>query len=152
MLLIGVQGLLGGLTVTQLLRFDIVTAHLGTALLFFSSMLAIGTLLLLPYKSTGTVGRLPWVGLGAVVLVYFQCLLGGWSGLAGCPPVFWPEGIVPGHEQSFAGHRACFHCGAWAYPDGLAHPCPDLPFCAGWGIGPVYVWRFNWCWALPPFA
>jgi len=78
-LLIGVQGLLGGLTVTQLLRFDIVTAHLGTALLFFSSMLAIGTCLL-PYKSTGTVGRLPWVGLGAVVLVYFQCLLGGLVG------------------------------------------------------------------------
>lgn len=28
------QGVLGGLTVTELLRFDIVTAHLGTALLF----------------------------------------------------------------------------------------------------------------------
>jgi cytochrome c oxidase assembly protein subunit 15 len=32
--LILLQGVLGGLTVTQLLRFDIVTAHLGTALLF----------------------------------------------------------------------------------------------------------------------
>jgi len=37
------QGILGGLTVTQLLRFDIVTAHLGTGLLFFSSLLAIAT-------------------------------------------------------------------------------------------------------------
>jgi len=36
--LIVFQGILGGLTVTQLLRFDIVTAHLGTALLFFSTL------------------------------------------------------------------------------------------------------------------
>jgi heme a synthase len=32
LLLVAVQGLLGALTVTQLLRFDVVTAHLGTAL------------------------------------------------------------------------------------------------------------------------
>jgi cytochrome c oxidase assembly protein subunit 15 len=74
-----VSGAAGGLTVTQLLRFDIVTAHLGTALLFFSTMLAIGTCLL-PYKPTGSVGRLPWMGLGAVILVYLQCLLGGLVG------------------------------------------------------------------------
>ena len=79
LLLIGFQGLLGGLTVTQLLRFDIVTAHLGTALLFFSSMLTMGTLLL-PYRPTGTVGRLPWLGLAALMLVYLQCLLGGLVG------------------------------------------------------------------------
>lgn len=77
--LIGFQGVLGGLTVTQLLRFDIVTAHLGTALLFFSSMLMMGSCLL-PYKSTGTVRRLPWLGLGALGLVYGQCLLGGLVG------------------------------------------------------------------------
>lgn len=77
--LIGFQGVLGGLTVTQLLRFDIVTAHLGTALLFFSAMIVIGTLLL-PYQSTGTVGRLPWLGLAATGLVYTQCLLGGLVG------------------------------------------------------------------------
>jgi len=77
--LIGFQGGLGGLTVTQLLRFDIVTAHLGTALLFFSTMLIIGTCLL-PCTPTGTVGRLPWLGLGATVLVYGQCLLGGLVG------------------------------------------------------------------------
>ncbi len=41
--LIVFQGILGGLTVTELLRFDIVTAHLGTALLFFSTLLIIGT-------------------------------------------------------------------------------------------------------------
>lgn len=78
-LLIGVQAGLGGLTVTQLLRFDIVTAHLGVALLFFSALLIMGTLLL-PYQSTGTVGRLPWLGLLALLVVYSQCLLGGLVG------------------------------------------------------------------------
>ncbi|HEY9762702.1 MAG TPA: heme A synthase [Trichocoleus sp.] len=77
--LIVFQGVLGGLTVTQLLRFDIVTAHLGTALLFFATLLIIGTSLL-PYQGTGTVGRLSWISLGAAVLVYGQCLLGGLVG------------------------------------------------------------------------
>ena len=73
--LIVFQGVLGGLTVTQLLRFDIVTAHLGTALLFFTTLLVIGTALA-PYQGTGTVGKLPWLGLVAAVLVYLQSLLG----------------------------------------------------------------------------
>lgn len=70
------QGVLGGLTVTELLRFDIVTAHLGTALLFFVTLLVIG-ILLMPYKGTGTVGKLPWIGLTAAILIYLQSLLGG---------------------------------------------------------------------------
>jgi heme a synthase len=74
--LIVFQGILGGLTVTQLLRFDIVTAHLGTALLFFNTLLVIGCALM-PYQGTGTVGKLPWVGLTAALLVYLQSLLGG---------------------------------------------------------------------------
>jgi cytochrome c oxidase assembly protein subunit 15 len=73
--LIVFQGVLGGLTVTELLRFDIVTAHLGTALLFFITLLVIGTALT-PYQGTGTVGKLPWIGLMATVLVYLQSLLG----------------------------------------------------------------------------
>ncbi|MFE1743798.1 heme A synthase [Coleofasciculus sp. H7-2] len=73
------QGVLGGLTVTQLLRFDIVTAHLGTALLFFITLLTIGAALL-PYQGTGTVGKLPWVSLTAAILVYLQSLLGGLVG------------------------------------------------------------------------
>ncbi|MCU0565098.1 MAG: heme A synthase [Oculatellaceae cyanobacterium Prado106] len=73
------QGILGGLTVTQLLRFDIVTAHLGTALAFFSTLLVMGTLLL-PYKGTGTVGKLPWIGLTAAILVYLQSLSGALVG------------------------------------------------------------------------
>lgn len=74
--LIVFQGVLGGLTVTELLRFDIVTAHLGTALLFFTTLLVIGTALM-PYKGTGTVGKLPWVGLTAAILIYLQSILGG---------------------------------------------------------------------------
>ncbi|MBD1822754.1 heme A synthase [Cyanobacteria bacterium FACHB-DQ100] len=70
------QGVLGGLTVTELLRFDIVTAHLGTGLLFFSTLLTIGTLLI-PYQGTGTVGKLRLVGIAATGFVYFQSILGG---------------------------------------------------------------------------
>lgn len=74
--LIVFQGVLGGLTVTQLLRFDIVTAHLATGLLFFSSMLALGSSLM-PYQGTGVVDRLPWVSLVAGGFVYLQSILGG---------------------------------------------------------------------------
>ena len=69
------QGILGGLTVTELLRFDIVTAHLATGLLFFSTLLAIATCLL-PYRGTGAVNHLPWFGLLAVFCVYGQSILG----------------------------------------------------------------------------
>jgi heme a synthase len=77
--LIVFQGVLGGLTVTELLRFDIVTAHLGTALLFFTTLLVIG-MALLPYNGTGTVGKLPWISLTAAILIYLQSLLGALVG------------------------------------------------------------------------
>lgn len=77
--LILLQGLLGGLTVTQLLRFDIVTAHLGTALLFFSTLIVIA-ICLTPYCGTGTVGKMTWIGMIATGFVYLQCLLGGLVG------------------------------------------------------------------------
>ncbi len=77
--LIFFQGILGGLTVTELLRFDIVTAHLGTALLFFTTLLVIGTALT-PYQGNGSVGKLPIVAGGAAVLVYVQSLLGALVG------------------------------------------------------------------------
>ncbi|NRB08371.1 MAG: heme A synthase [Richelia sp.] len=77
--LIVFQGFLGGLTVTQLLRFDIVTAHLGTALLFFTTLLIIGTNLT-PYQGTGNVGKLPWVSVTAAILVYLQSILGALVG------------------------------------------------------------------------
>lgn len=74
--LIMFQGILGGLTVTELLRFDIVTAHLGTALFFFTTLLTIGCCLS-DYTSNGTAGKLPWIGLTASILIYGQSLLGG---------------------------------------------------------------------------
>ena len=77
--LIVFQGILGGLTVTQMLRFDIVTAHLGTALLFFASLVVIA-LCLTPYQGTTTAGKLRWVSLTAAILVYIQCLLGALVG------------------------------------------------------------------------
>lgn len=77
--LIVFQGILGGLTVTQMLRFDIVTAHLGTALLFFASLVVIA-LCLTPYQGTTTAGTLRWVSLTAAILVYVQCLLGALVG------------------------------------------------------------------------
>ena len=77
--LIVFQGILGGLTVTQLLRFDIVTAHLGTALLFFSTLVIIGTALT-PYQATGAAGNLRWFGLSAAIFVYLQSILGGLVG------------------------------------------------------------------------
>ena len=92
------QGILGGLTVTQLLRFDIVTAHLGTGLLFFSSLLAIATSLSnyqsnyqldvgevlnisqqknsKPKISQPKTSKIAWLGLSATVLVYLQSILG----------------------------------------------------------------------------
>lgn len=74
--LIILQGILGGLTVTQLLRFDIVTAHLATALLFFATLVTIACRLT-PYQGTATVGNLKIVSLISAILVYTQCLLGG---------------------------------------------------------------------------
>ena len=77
------QGVLGGLTVTQLLRFDIVTAHLGTALIFFASLIAIALCLMpsaTPNSSTIISGQLTGIGIVATSLVYAQCLLGGLVG------------------------------------------------------------------------
>ncbi|MEO0375559.1 MAG: COX15/CtaA family protein [Cyanobacteria bacterium P01_A01_bin.17] len=76
LLLVITQGILGGLTVTQLLRFDIVTAHLATGLMFFSCLLGIGAALV-PYQGTGVVGNLSWLGVVAVGCVYGQSILGG---------------------------------------------------------------------------
>ncbi len=84
--LIVFQGVLGGLTVTELLRFDIVTAHLGTALLFFITLLTIASALT-PDEGTGVISppiigglggsKLPWVAVGSAILVYLQSISGG---------------------------------------------------------------------------
>jgi heme a synthase len=80
LLLVLWQGVLGALTVTQLLRFDIVTAHLGTGLLFFVTLLTIATCLI-PMPQTLNRVALPahlWkAGAIAATLIYGQSLLGG---------------------------------------------------------------------------
>jgi heme a synthase len=73
--LVILQGILGGLTVTELLRFDIVTAHLATGLLFFSSLVVLASGLT-PYRATGSVQQLPWYGCFAIVCIYGQSILG----------------------------------------------------------------------------
>jgi heme a synthase len=80
--LILVQGGLGALTVTELLRFDLVTAHLGTALLFFSTLLVIGTCLLpsdMPVAATRS-RTAAWLSLVAATFVYIQSIIGGLVG------------------------------------------------------------------------
>ncbi|NJL02398.1 MAG: heme A synthase [Spirulinaceae cyanobacterium SM2_1_0] len=77
--LVLVQGLLGGLTVTEMLRFDIVTAHLGTALLFFGLLLGMATCLQ-PYQGTGSASKLPWLAGLAALAIYVQSLLGALVG------------------------------------------------------------------------
>lgn len=87
------QGVLGGLTVTQLLRFDIVTAHLATGLFFFMTLMTIA-IALFPKQSlppflaspsgiaadglTPQVPKTLWKwGVGAIICIYGQSLLGG---------------------------------------------------------------------------
>lgn len=82
LLLVVWQGVLGALTVTELLRFDIVTAHLGTGLLFFVSLLTIAASLfpqkLLPSNPAIPLPTYLWkVGATAAALVYGQSILGG---------------------------------------------------------------------------
>lgn len=70
------QGLLGGLTVTELLRFEIVTAHLGTGLLFFATVLVTGTALVSDAGSRVS-PWMSWIAVTSALLVYGQSLLGG---------------------------------------------------------------------------
>ena len=79
--LILAQGALGAFTVTELLRFDIVTAHLGTALLFFITLLSIGTHLLpIPQSPSPPISPSPYIPLTAAIFVYIQSILGGLVG------------------------------------------------------------------------
>lgn len=80
--LVIVQGSLGALTVTELLRFDIVTAHLGTGLLFFSTLTVGASALvpLVPHKRESTElapTKLVWLSLSAAITIYIQSILGG---------------------------------------------------------------------------
>tara|TARA_B100001939_G_scaffold250657_1_gene217587 strand:+ start:747 stop:1649 length:903 start_codon:yes stop_codon:yes gene_type:complete len=75
LLLVAVQGGLGALTVTQLLRFDIVSAHLATALLLVA--LLSGAAQMLQPPSTEPRPRLAQpLCAAAGVLLYAQCIAG----------------------------------------------------------------------------
>lgn len=78
--LVMMQGILGGLTVTRLLQFEIVTAHLGTGLAFFSYLVVVGIRSLLTGEVKAGEVRITSLtilaGIGAF-LVYGQSLLGG---------------------------------------------------------------------------
>ena len=82
-LLVAVQIALGALTVTQLLRFDIVTAHLATGLLLVALLSLLRqrlslTLRPLPSGVNETLrGPWRWWPALAALLVYLQCVLGG---------------------------------------------------------------------------
>ncbi|ABB58631.1 COX15/CtaA family protein [Synechococcus elongatus] len=80
LLLVGLQATLGALTVTELLRFDLVTAHLGTALLFFVSLLGLQAALQprSPLNAGQSLPRL--LLLVTAIAVYGQCLLGALVG------------------------------------------------------------------------
>ncbi len=70
------QGVLGGLTVTQSLRFDIVTAHLGTATLFLLILVGLAASLT-PFQATGNKGPLLGLSIVAALCSYMQVILGG---------------------------------------------------------------------------
>jgi len=75
--LVMVQGILGGLTVTELLRFEIVTAHLGTGLLFFLSVLGIFVgLQTVPARSMAIARPVAIAATVAALSIYGQSLLG----------------------------------------------------------------------------
>ena len=82
-LLVAVQVALGALTVTQLLRFDVVTAHLATGLLLVALLSLLRQRLLLALEPLPTTvdatltGPWRWWPAGAALVVYLQCVLGG---------------------------------------------------------------------------
>jgi cytochrome c oxidase assembly protein subunit 15 len=81
LVLVCAQGALGALTVTELLRFDLVTAHLGLALLFFSLLVGISTALApQPPRPAVPSPLLQLFAPLAAILVYIQSLLGGLVG------------------------------------------------------------------------
>ena len=79
--LVTLQGALGALTVTQLLRFDIVTAHLATGLLLVALTSLLRQQLQLLVEPLTADQPLPagwcWLATGAALVVYLQCILGG---------------------------------------------------------------------------
>ncbi len=141
-LLVVAQVLLGALTVTRLLRFDIVTAHLATGLLLVALMSLLRQQLLpalrcLPPEVDGILtGPWRWWPVLAALLVYLQCVLGGllasqWAtgrclqGLQGCHWLM-AHGLLAGATLA-AVVALPIKAAATAWPQPLRH----LAFAAG---------------------
>ena len=75
LLLVAAQGALGALTVSQLLRFDIVTAHLATALLLVA-LLSAAAQLLQPVPLGPRPRGAFWLTAVSGLLIYGQCIAG----------------------------------------------------------------------------
>lgn len=98
LVLVIVQAALGALTVTLLLPFPVVTAHLLTALLLVA-LLSGATQALwasppptsVPESSGRSLSVWPWLAGGAALLVFAQCLLGGLMATQ------WAAGRCVGH-------------------------------------------------------
>jgi len=74
--LVVLQAGLGALTAPELLRFDVVTAHLGTALAFLALLVAIAAGLT-PQQASGTAAGLAGWALLAAIAIDVQSLIGG---------------------------------------------------------------------------
>ena len=122
--LVAAQGALGALTVTQLLRFDIVSAHLALALALVALLSGTAQLLQPPLAGPRPQGA-AWLTAGAGLLVYGQCIAGALMATQ------WASGsclrLAQGCEWLSA-HRllatpaaaACSLAALWV----LAQPCP----------------------------
>ncbi len=121
--LVAAQGALGALTVSQLLRFDIVSAHLALALALVALLSATAQLLQPPLAGPRPRGAI-WLTAGAGLLVYGQCIAGALMATQ------WASGSCLRLAQGcqwLLGHRllatpaaaACSLAALWV----LAQPC-----------------------------
>lgn len=93
LLLVGVQIILGGLTVQSELSQWVVVAHLGTAMAFFATLIVLATLAVVGAKSVpGRDVRFRRLAVFTAIATYMLVLLGGYVSASGaglaCPD--WP--------------------------------------------------------------
>jgi len=128
--LVVLQAGLGALTVTELLRFDVVTAHLGTALAFLALLVAIAAGLT-PQSPTGTASRLAGLATLGAIAIDGQSLLGGLVGSR------WAV------HQCLQGDRLCNLLGAHFWGLIPAVGLPVLLLLAAWrtpALNPQLRW------------
>lgn len=113
LLLVVLQGTLGGITVLLNLSTVVSTLHLACAMLFFSLLIGISFRLSPSYKPTPLFEKSQWPMLLAIIVTLIQLVYGGivrhmGAGLAcgddlvGCGPEWWPSWF---YGQLHMGHR-----------------------------------------------